>query len=259
MLNFLKRLFERTPALTKQMCALGFHWERTKYGWVEACDTCGGNCGQCGTSLGFGMPASIGAIVKNGGWDKNQTLLKLSSIHRRLGDAGLEKFLEAKCDELYKVRFVVDGHEFENAESELMGDGKFPPFYVFDVSGQENINVEFSTRKLAQDVADACNAAVRNSASLLAPVTRDSELTDEDCRHACHQMEHDANQLGMGGFASNYCAALHSLVKAYHQADSGNVRMLRKVFESVFDHFLRRYETVTESAAPDDAHTFEVK
>lgn len=65
-----RRERERTkPPLTDKMRGAGFHWVWVTYtdgtaGWHEACDTCGGNCGQCGTSLGRGLPASISHIAE---------------------------------------------------------------------------------------------------------------------------------------------------------------------------------------------------
>lgn len=35
--------------------------------WVIVCDTCGGNCGQCGTSVAMGIPASLQTIVETTG------------------------------------------------------------------------------------------------------------------------------------------------------------------------------------------------
>jgi len=48
----------------------GFRWRKIEGEWVEVCDTCGGNCGQCGTSIGMGVPPSMDALVE--------------SLHRRL-------------------------------------------------------------------------------------------------------------------------------------------------------------------------------
>lgn len=61
---------EKPPALTAQMKSLGFHWVKTDDGWHEACDMCGGNCGQCGTSLGRGLPVSLSQVVKSSGMDR---------------------------------------------------------------------------------------------------------------------------------------------------------------------------------------------
>lgn len=33
-------------------------------GWVEVCDFCGGNCGQCGWSIGSGVPASMDSMIE---------------------------------------------------------------------------------------------------------------------------------------------------------------------------------------------------
>jgi hypothetical protein len=55
-------------------------------------------------------------------------------------------------------RFVVDGHEFANEDSEMLGDGQFAPFQIFDVQEQHNRPTEYATREEAQAIADAYNA-----------------------------------------------------------------------------------------------------
>ncbi|MEY2153069.1 hypothetical protein AB7849_19345 [Rhodanobacter sp. 115] len=54
-------------------------------------------------------------------------------------------------------RFVVDGHEFPNEESSFTGDGKYPPFVVFDIDRQENLPGEYATRGQAELVASSKN------------------------------------------------------------------------------------------------------
>jgi len=72
----IERERERTkPELTEKMRFNGFHWVWVTYadgtaGWHEACDTCGGNCGQCGTSLGMGLPASMDHLIQATGMNK---------------------------------------------------------------------------------------------------------------------------------------------------------------------------------------------
>ena len=45
---------EQAPERTLRMREMGFSWGKLPDGtWIEKCDTCGGNCGQCGTSLGM--------------------------------------------------------------------------------------------------------------------------------------------------------------------------------------------------------------
>lgn len=55
-------------------------------------------------------------------------------------------------------RYIVDGHEFRNDESNYMSDGRYPPFVVFDVDLQENLPGEFGTRAEAEEVAASKNA-----------------------------------------------------------------------------------------------------
>ena len=56
-------------------------------------------------------------------------------------------------DELpHSKRYCVDGHEFENHDSELLGDGQFPPFYIFDIQEQDNLPGSYPTRKEAEAV-----------------------------------------------------------------------------------------------------------
>lgn len=54
------------------------------------------------------------------------------------------------------MRFTVDGHETADPNSEQLGDGKYPPFYVFDVERQENVLI-CSTREEAQVAATDMN------------------------------------------------------------------------------------------------------
>jgi hypothetical protein len=46
----------------------------------------------------------------------------------------------------------VDGHEFPDLESNWMGNGKFPPFAVFDIDAQENLQPFYNTREEAEEV-----------------------------------------------------------------------------------------------------------
>ena len=55
------------PPRTEKMIGDGFVWAETPTGWTEVCLTCGGNCGQCGTSLGMGNPPSMDAIMESTG------------------------------------------------------------------------------------------------------------------------------------------------------------------------------------------------
>lgn len=56
-------------------------------------------------------------------------------------------------------RYIVDGREFPNEESNYMADGRYPPFVVFDVDKQENLPGEYGTRDEAEQVARANNEA----------------------------------------------------------------------------------------------------
>jgi hypothetical protein len=55
------------------------------------------------------------------------------------------------------IRFCVDGHEFDNSDSPLAGDGAFAPFRVFDIPAQDYVPGTYPNRDLAQDVADYLN------------------------------------------------------------------------------------------------------
>jgi hypothetical protein len=45
------------PPVTHEMKMRGTSWARTVAGtWREVCDTCGGNCGQCGMTERLGNP-----------------------------------------------------------------------------------------------------------------------------------------------------------------------------------------------------------
>ncbi len=69
MLEWFKSLLGgKPPELTEQMKSLGFRWQKIEGVWREMCNTCGGNCGQCGTSLGAGTAPSLSSVVKSGNW-----------------------------------------------------------------------------------------------------------------------------------------------------------------------------------------------
>jgi hypothetical protein len=54
-------------------------------------------------------------------------------------------------------RFIVDGHEFEDPESCLLGDGMHPPFMIFDQEEQRYIPARFSLRFEAETIARLIN------------------------------------------------------------------------------------------------------
>jgi hypothetical protein len=56
-----------------------------------------------------------------------------------------------------EVRYVVDGHEFPNEDANLMGDGEYPPFLVFDVDAQDYVGGTYPTRDAAQVEATRLN------------------------------------------------------------------------------------------------------
>lgn len=58
------RYTEKPPERTEKMISEGFVWAQVSGGWTEVCLTCGGNCGQCGTSLGRGNPVKLGQLVE---------------------------------------------------------------------------------------------------------------------------------------------------------------------------------------------------
>lgn len=58
------------------------------------------------------------------------------------------------------MNYCVDGHQFPNEESDLLGDGKHPPFRVFNIAAQDYEPGTYPTRKAAQEVADRLNGAI---------------------------------------------------------------------------------------------------
>ncbi|WP_425902475.1 hypothetical protein [Agrobacterium radiobacter] len=49
------------------------------------------------------------------------------------------------------TKFCVDGHEFENEESALAGDGEFAPFRIFDIENQDYLPGTYPTREEAEN------------------------------------------------------------------------------------------------------------
>lgn len=54
-------------------------------------------------------------------------------------------------------RFVVDGHEYPNADSNLAGDGQYPPFRIFNTDKQDYLPGKFNLRASAEAVAAKLN------------------------------------------------------------------------------------------------------
>lgn len=44
----------------------------------------------------------------------------------------------------------VDGHEFADPDSAWAGDGQYPPFAIFDIDAQENLQPYYATRAEAE-------------------------------------------------------------------------------------------------------------
>lgn len=68
-----KKVFTRIPTPLRPLGKDYMHptagetmWRKSDSGdWFEVCAFCGGNCGQCGTSVGMGVPASMSFMVHN--------------------------------------------------------------------------------------------------------------------------------------------------------------------------------------------------
>lgn len=49
----------------------GYMWRKIGGEWRQVCDTCGGNCGQCGDTGKLGnVPADMDFIIKKTGMNK---------------------------------------------------------------------------------------------------------------------------------------------------------------------------------------------
>ena len=47
--------------------------------------------------------------------------------------------------------FCVDGHEYDDPESNMLGDGQWAPFRVFDINAQGYLPGEYNTRQEAEE------------------------------------------------------------------------------------------------------------
>jgi hypothetical protein len=85
---------------------------------------------------------------------KEQTRLgKLLSAQTLLESAGYTVTVPTPA-------YCVDGHEFPNEDSGLIGDGQFPPFRVFNIEAQDYEPGTYPTRAEAQVEADRLNGTV---------------------------------------------------------------------------------------------------
>lgn len=61
--DLIRKLFKLKPPMPKPtQQGTKFKWLNKQ--WIEVCDTCGGNCGQCGWSIGIGVPASMDVLIR---------------------------------------------------------------------------------------------------------------------------------------------------------------------------------------------------
>jgi hypothetical protein len=51
-------------------------------------------------------------------------------------------------------RYCVDGYEFPDEESCLLGDGAFPPFRIFDIEAQDYVGPTYNSRESAELVCE---------------------------------------------------------------------------------------------------------
>lgn len=77
--------------------------------------------------------------------------MKRNSIEQEIADSRAKRIAGGG------PRHIVDGHETANEESPFMGDGKFPPFVIFDVDEQRNLFGAYQTREDAEKVAAVLN------------------------------------------------------------------------------------------------------
>jgi hypothetical protein len=62
------------------------------------------------------------------------------------------------CEEAREeIKYSVDGHEFENEESNLAGDGQFPPFRIFDINAQDYLPGIYASRADAELICGMLN------------------------------------------------------------------------------------------------------
>ncbi len=64
-MKIMERLFGKKRPVVAPEPRLGNRMRWIDDQWVEVCDFCGGNCGQCGTSVGAGIPFSMDTLIQN--------------------------------------------------------------------------------------------------------------------------------------------------------------------------------------------------
>jgi len=57
--------WEGRPPETLEMKQRGLTWGKLNGEWIQVCDTCGGNCGQCGSSVAMGIPPQMDRLIKH--------------------------------------------------------------------------------------------------------------------------------------------------------------------------------------------------
>lgn len=60
-------------------------------------------------------------------------------------------------------RYVIDGHEFLDGDGDMVGDGEFPPFEIFDTEAQNYVAPPYPTRQEAETALAALNASLKRT------------------------------------------------------------------------------------------------
>lgn len=144
-----------------------FETEESALRFLQALQTCEPQFVKVATSFGEGKERNLAAARSTAIWpDAPDSILTaepgvLRAALEARHPALMAEFKAAVIGAGFAwepgARYCVDGHEFENAESNLLGDGAFPPFGVFDIWAQDYVLPWYPTRESAEAIAKTLN------------------------------------------------------------------------------------------------------
>lgn len=113
-------------------------------------------------------------------------------------------------------RYCVDGHEFSSRNSEMLGDGKYPPFRIFDMQEQRNLPGEYRTREDAESIA-----VMLRSGLLSAAPTTDQLASALRALPLAHYNVRKAEMLAAARRGGYETAMLEAIARVDHSCTGG--------------------------------------
>lgn len=93
--------------------------------------------------VGYGDATNTVAGVRS--FSPHQEVVPTDSEGKPLPTPG-----KVQVDHAPTLRYIVDGHEYPDSDAQLVGDGQYAPYLVFDIEEQRHLGTEWPNRQSAE-------------------------------------------------------------------------------------------------------------